>query len=134
MGKRFPIHISCVSARPLPEIRDPRLLPTCGEVARRAGGGARSQYPLAPFPRLRRVLPHKWGRDSRSTSLAYPLARFPRFVIHVSSPLVGRWPEGPEGVHGLSIRSPPSPGFAGYFPINGEEIPDPHLLRIRCAA
>src|SRR3989454_432714 len=38
-----------------------------------------------------------------------------------SSPFMGRWPEGPEGLQGGAA---PSPGFAGYFPINGEGLLD----------
>src|SRR3989475_352354 len=38
-----------------------------------------------------------------------------------SSPFMGRWPEGPEG---LQSGAAPSPSFAGYFPMNGEGLLD----------
>src|SRR5438034_7860208 len=65
----------------------------------------------APSPRLCRVLPHKWGRVGSIIRLTSPIPRLRRVLPH-------KW-----GRVGSIIRlTAPSPGYAGYFPMNGEEL------------
>src|SRR5881392_3900136 len=88
----------------------------------------------SPIPRLRRVLPHRWGRVGSIIRLTasspgdagyFPidgeeLARLSGSQPH---PRLRRVLPHEWGRVGSIIRlTAPSPGYAGYFPMNGEEL------------